>query len=124
MSWFKRRIIHWLNASNRFIIVGVFGYILDPESENDISTFVKTFMEAMRIHNLWMAPKVPVLVHHVPEYVRRTGVPLGPTPEQALDIQHRWSDIFCHKFKANCTESPVFRERLLNAVLHYNAFHL
>ncbi len=105
-------------------MVGVFGKILHPESENDISTFAKTFMGAMRIHNLWMAPKVHVLVHHVPEYVRRAGVSLGPTPEQALDIQHRWFNIFCHRFKVNCTESPVSRERLLNTVLHYNSFHL
>ncbi len=42
--------------------------------ENDISTFEETFMGAMRTHNPRMAPKVHVLVHHVPEYVRRTGV--------------------------------------------------
>ncbi len=81
-------------------------------------------MEAMRTHNLWMTPKVHVLVHHVPEYVRRTPVPLGLTSEQALQIQHIFFDIFCLIFKVNCTKSPVFRERLLNTVLHYNSGHL
>ncbi len=38
-------------------------------------------------------------MHHVTENVRRTGVPLGPTSEEALKIQHRFFDIFCHKFK-------------------------
>ncbi len=105
-------------------MVGVFGQILDPVFENGISTFEETFMGAMRTHNLWMTPKVYVLVHHVPEYVRRTGVPLGPTSEQALEIQHRFFYIFCHRFKVNCTESPVFRERLLNSALHYNSCHV
>ncbi len=81
--------VECLEALYRFV-VGVFGQILDPEFENDISTFEETFMGAMRTHNLWMTPKVYVLVHHVPEYVRRTGVPLGPTSEQALEIQHRF----------------------------------
>ncbi len=102
----------------------VIGQIVDPEFENDVSTFEETFMGAMRTHNLWMSPKEHVLVHHVPEYVSRTGIPLGPTSEQALEIQHRFFDIFCHRFQVNCTESPVFRERLLNTVLHYNVCHL
>ncbi len=89
-------------------LVGVFGKILDPEFENDTSAFEETFMGAIRTHNLWMTPKEHVLVHHVPEYVRRSGVPLGPTSEQALEVQHRFLDIFCHRFKVNYTEFPVF----------------
>ncbi len=81
-------------------------------------------MGAMITHNLRMTPKVHVLVHHVPQYVRLTTAPLGPTSEQALESQHRYFDIFYHRFKVNYTNSPVFRERLLNAVLHYNACHL
>ncbi len=45
-------------------------------------------MGAMLTHNLRMTPKVLALVHHVPEYVRRTAAPLGPTCEQALESQH------------------------------------
>ncbi len=48
-------------------------------------------MGAMRTHNLWKTPTVHVIVYHVPEYVRRTGVPLGGTSEQALEIQRRFS---------------------------------
>ncbi len=81
-------------------------------------------MGAMRTQNPRMTPKVHLLVHHVPEYVHRTAAPLGPTSEQALESQHRFFDIFYHRFKVNCTNSPVFRKRLLNAVLHYNACHL
>ncbi len=63
-------------------------------------TFEEEFMEAMRTYNSRIAPKVHVLVHHVPEYLRRTGVQLGPT-EQALASQHRFFDIFYLKFKVN-----------------------
>ncbi len=76
-------------------------------------------MDAARTHK-----KVHVLVHRVPEYVRRTGIKLGPTSEQGPMSQHTFFDIFYHRFKVNRTSSPVFRERLLNAVLHYNSYHL
>ncbi len=105
------------------VVVGVFGQIVDPGFENDISTFEEKFMGAMRTHYTGMTPKVHVLVHHVPEYVRRTGDQLGPGSEQALASQHRFFDIFYHKFKVNCTISPVSRERLLKPVLHYKSCH-
>ncbi len=47
-------------------------------------------MGAMRTHDPRMTPKVHVLVHHVSEYVRRTGVQLEPTSEQTLASQHRF----------------------------------
>ncbi len=53
--------------------VGVFGQILDPEFKNDTCTFEETLMGAMRTHNPRITLKVHVLVHHVPEYVRRAG---------------------------------------------------
>ncbi len=106
------------------VVVGVFGQIVDPETKDNVSTYEETFMGAMRTQNPRMTPKVHMLIHNVPEYVRRTAAPLGHTSEQALESQHRYFDIFYHRFKVNCTNSPVFRERLLNAVLHYNACHV
>ncbi len=81
-------------------------------------------MGAMRTQNPRITLKVHMLIHNVPEYVSRTTSPLGPASEQALESQHRFFDIFYHRFKLNCTNYPVFRERLLSAVLHYNACHL
>ncbi len=116
-------LVECLEALHR-AVVGVFGQILDTETENDISAFVETFMEAMRTHTNRMTPKVHVHVHHVPEYVCPAGIQLGSTSEQAPKNQHTFFDIFYHRFKVNCTNSPVFRERLLNAVLHYNSCNL
>ncbi len=45
-------------------------------------------MGAMRTHNPRLTPERHVLIHHVPEYMRRIGVQLGPTSEQALASQH------------------------------------
>ncbi len=81
-------------------------------------------MGAMRTHNTRTIPQVHVLVHHVPGYVRRTEVQLGPTSEQVQGSQHRFFDVFYRRFKVNCTKSLVPRERLLNIVLHYNSCHL
>ncbi len=80
----------------------------DSEFENDIRIFKVNFMETMQTHNLKATPKVHVLAHHVPQYVRRTGIPLGPTYEQALESQHTLFDIFYHRFEANYTKSPSF----------------
>ncbi len=66
-------------------------------------------MEAMPTHNLEMAPFVHVLVHHILQCVCRTGVPLGPTSEQALESQHTLFDIFFHRSKLNYTEFPICR---------------
>ncbi len=73
-------LVEFLEALHR-VVVGVFGQNLDPGFENDISTFKETFMGAMLAHNPSMTPNVHVLIHHVPEYVSRTGVELGPTSE-------------------------------------------
>ncbi len=81
-------------------------------------------MGAMRTHNPRMTTKVHMLIHHVPEYVRRTGIQLGSTVEHAPKGQHRLFDIFYHKFQVNCSNSPVSRERLLKSVLHYNSCDL
>ncbi len=67
-----------------------------------------------------MTPKVHMPVHHVSEYVHGTGIQLGPTSEQTPKSQHTFFGIFYHMFKVNCTNHLVFREHLLNAVLHYN----
>ncbi len=66
-------LIECLEALHR-VVLGVFFLILDPGFENDRSTSEEKFMGTMRTHNPRMTPKVHVLVHYVPEYVRCTGV--------------------------------------------------
>ncbi len=116
-------LVECLEAFHR-VVAGVFGRIVDPETENDVSTFEETFMGAMRAHNPRMAPKVHMVIHHVPEYVRRTAIQVGSTSKQVLKSQHTFFGILYHKFEVNCTNSPVFREHLLNALLHYNSCHV
>ncbi len=66
-------LVECLEALYR-VVFSAFGQILDPEFENDASAFEETFMGAMRTHNSRLTPNVHALVHHAPEYVRRTGV--------------------------------------------------
>ncbi len=56
----------------------------------------------MQTHRLRMIPKVHLLVHHVAEYVRRAGDPLGPTSEQALESQHALFEIFDLQIRIEC----------------------
>ncbi len=73
------------------VVVGVFGQIVDPETKDNVSTIEEMFMGAMRTQNPRMTLNVRMLIHNVPEYVRRTAAPLGPTSEQALMSQHRFA---------------------------------
>ncbi len=90
------------------VVVGVFGQIVDPDTRYNISTFEETFMGAMQTQNPRMTLKVHMLIHNVPEYVRRTAAPLGPASEQALEGQHRFFLIFYHIFKVNGRTPPSF----------------
>ncbi len=108
-------LFEYFEALHR-VVIGVFGQTLDPGFENDIITFEEKFMGAMETHNPRMTPKVHVLVHHVTGYERRTGVQLAS--------QHRFFDISYQQFKFNCPNSPVYRERLLKSVLHYNSCYM
>ncbi len=73
-------LVQCLEALHR-ALVDVFVNILDPEFDNYTHIFKVNFMEAMQTHNLKVIPKVHVLTYHIPEYVRRNGIPLGPTSE-------------------------------------------
>ncbi len=66
-------LVECLEALHR-VVADVSGHILDPGFQNDMRTFKEKFMGVMRTHNPRMTPTVHVLVHHVPKYVRRTGV--------------------------------------------------
>ncbi len=68
-------LVECLEAFHR-VVVGVFGQIADPGTKDNVSTFEETFMGAMRTQNPRMTPKVHMLIHNVPEYVRRTAAPL------------------------------------------------
>ncbi len=64
-------------------VFGVFGSVLDREI-----TYTYLRKSSWEPHNFRMTPKVHVLVPHVPQYVRRSGVQLGPTFEQALESEN------------------------------------
>ncbi len=98
-------LVECLEASHR-VVVGVFSQILDPKTENDTSTFDETFMGAIRTHNPRMTPKVHMLVHHVPECVRRTGIQLGPTSEKASKSQHTFFLYFLLQIQSELYKFP------------------
>ncbi len=88
------------------VVVGVFGQIADPKTKDNVSTFEETFMGAMRTQNPRMTPKVHVLIHNVPEYVRRTAAPLGPTSEQALESQYQFFLYLLSQIQSELYELP------------------
>ncbi len=80
-------------------------------------------MEAMPTRNLEMAPFVHVLVHHILQCVCRTGVPLGPTSEQALESQHTLFDIFFPQVQTGLYRIPNLPIGILNTAALLNWCH-
>ncbi len=57
-------------------------------------------------HGLRMAPKTHVLVQHACEYVHLTGVPHGPTSEQALGSQRIFPIFFLIQVQSELPLNP------------------
>ncbi len=54
------------------VVIGAFGQIVDPETENDISTFEEMFMGAMRTHDTKSACACPTCTRIYAPYRKST----------------------------------------------------
>ncbi len=54
-----------------------------------------------------------VFTDDVSEHIRRTGIPLGPSSEQALDISSKFSVFSTADLKRRILNPPVFTIALL-----------
>ncbi len=101
-----------------------FGHRLSANYEEAIGQFGVNFARVMSQFRISMMTKVQILLHHVPHFIRLTGMPLGPFSEQVVEDQHRRYENFFNRYKINCTEHINNPGRFLNSVLYYNSYHI
>ncbi len=81
-------IIDCLKAFAR-IAEATFGHRLSSNYGEAIGQFGVNFARVMSQFRISMMAKVQILLHHVPHFIRLTGMPLGLFLEQVVEEQHR-----------------------------------
>ena len=95
-----------------------FGPTLDPQFDMHIAHF-KTSFKALDIPE---TPKLHILFTHVVKFCKNHG-PLGRHSEQASESVHHDFEKMWTKYKVNMSNTQ-YKDRLLTAVLNYNAYHM
>ncbi len=101
-----------------------FGHRLSSNYEEAIEQFGVNFTREMCQFQISMTTKIHILLHHVPHFIRLTGMPLGPFSEQVVEEQHRRYKNCFNRYRINCTEHINYQGRFLNSFLHYNSYHI
>ncbi len=66
-----------------------FGHVLSPKYEEGISQFGVSFTPIMSTFHISMTPKVQIVLHHIPQFIRMTQMPLGLFSEEVVEEQHK-----------------------------------
>ena len=104
-------------ALDRFSAVksACFGMKLYPDWEEKIDRFAVAFRQ-LKIPE---SPKAHVLIQHVPQFIKATGMPLGPFSEQASESVHSdFKDTAWKRYKVG-EEKDSYPQRLLSSVINY-----
>ncbi len=65
-----------------------FGEDLSPNNDGVIKRFGAAFSKLMPNFGIRMIPKVHIVLHRLPHFIRLTNIPLGLFSEQVVEEQH------------------------------------
>ena len=103
---------------------GAFGFTLDPFYEDTIQHFESCFLKLKEQFGVSITPKVHIMITHVPEFISRTGKPLGLFSEQVVENAHSSFDKVFDFYRVKDVDCEKYSKNLLRAVLHYNGYHI
>jgi len=95
---------------------------LAADWEQALDVFTVHYLEVTAVFPINATTKAHIIIHHLREYIRRTKSALGPTSEEVVESQHHLFKKFYARFKVIGREFPIYDERLLMSVVHFNAF--
>ncbi len=95
------------------VVEATFGHVLSSNYEEVISQFGVSFTTIMSTFHISMTPKIHVLVHHIPQFIRMTQIPLGLISEEVVE-----------RYGVNWTYNRNLPNRFLHSVIHYNSYHI
>ncbi len=71
------------------VVEATFGHVLSLTYEEGIFQFGVCFTTIMSTFHISMTPKVHIVLHHIPQFIRMTQMPLGIFSEEAVEEQHK-----------------------------------
>ncbi len=106
------------------VVEATFGHVLSPNYEEVISQVGVYFTTIMSTLHISMTPKVHILLHHIPQFIRMTQMPLGLFSEEVVEKQHKRFLKCYRRYDVNCTYNSNFPHQFLNSVIHSNSYHI
>ncbi|PAA58256.1 hypothetical protein BOX15_Mlig012838g9 [Macrostomum lignano] len=101
------------------VVNGAFGQELVPDFGERIENFGAAYLAL----GLTVTPKVHVLLCHVSDFCHRTGRALGTCSEQAVESAHSDFQRTWQRYRLPA-DHPQFGNRLLQATVAYNSWHI
>ncbi len=71
------------------VVEATFGHVLSPNYEEVISQVGVSFTPIMSTFHISMTPKVHIVLHHIPQFICMTQMPLGLFSEEVVEEQHK-----------------------------------
>jgi len=102
------------------LIAAMFVSQLAADWEEALDVLTVYYLEVTEVFPINVTTKAHIIIHHLREYFRRTKSALGPTSEEVVESQHHVFKKFYARFKVIGREFPIFDERLLMSVVHFN----
>ncbi len=120
---FHRRCVNCLRLFGK-VVEAAFVHVPSSIYEEVNSQFGVAFTTFMSTFHIAMTPKVHIVLHHIPQFIRMTQMPLGLFSEEVVEEQHkRVLKVYKH-YGVNCTYNSNVLNRFLNSVIHYNSYHI
>ena len=85
---------------------------------------IKNFKEAYSRLDISITPKIHAVFFHIEEFCDLTGMGLGPWSEQTSESLHQEFKQCWQKFYVKDNDNPIYKDRLLAAVQHFNSLNL
>ncbi len=103
------------------VVEAPFGHVLSSNYDEIISQFGFSFTPIMSTFHIFMTTKFHFLLHHIPQFIRMTQMPLGLFSEEVGEEQHKRFK-FYKRYGETCTYNSNLPNRFLNSVIHYNSY--
>ncbi len=94
------------------VMVATFGEDLSSNNDDVIKRFGSAFSKVMTSFGIRMTPKVHIVLHHLPYFIRLTNMPLGLFSEQVVEEQHARFRRFYDRYRVSCTDHITYSDRL------------
>ena len=99
---------------------------LDPNYEEVIDIFVKEWNLLHKLCGMSKTLKIHIIEHHVKDYIRMAGLPLGKRTDQTTEAAHQYLNkrLLRSNYRVKDIESHAHGLKLYRCVLHMNAYNV